>query len=66
MPAPSNKPNPGSDEARALGCECPVIDNSYGRGYRGQPGIFVFNGGCPIHGAAAVEAPTQEASDVGG
>ena len=43
------KPAPGTDEALAEGCTCPVIDNSYGRGYRGQPGIFVFNGGCPVH-----------------
>jgi hypothetical protein len=42
-------PNPGSDEAFALGCRCPRIDNNYGKGYRGQPGIFVFSGGCPLH-----------------
>lgn len=43
------KPAPGTDEALAEGCTCPVIDNGYGRGYRGQPGVFVFNGGCPVH-----------------
>lgn len=25
-------PNPGSEEAIAAGCNCPVIDNHYGRG----------------------------------
>ena len=32
----SNKPNPGSKEAQVLGCVCPVLDNSYGRGYLGN------------------------------
>ena len=27
--------NPGSDEAIAAGCTCPVIDNGHGRGYMG-------------------------------
>lgn len=44
------KPNPGSDRAVELGCTCPVLDNGRGRGYMGQPGIFVFNAGCPLHG----------------
>jgi hypothetical protein len=43
----SVKPNPGSDEAIALGCKCPVIDNGHGKG-RGD-GLFWFNGDCPIH-----------------
>jgi hypothetical protein len=59
------KPAPGTDEALAEGCTCPVIDNSYGRGYRGQPGIFVYSAACPIHGDGP-STPTQEASDVGG
>ena len=42
-------PNPGSDEAIELGCKCPVLDNSHGRGYMGQPGIFMIAGGCPLH-----------------
>lgn len=44
------KPNPGSDEAIAMGCTCPVLDNGHGRGYMGQPGIFVYIEGCPLHG----------------
>ena len=48
-------PNPGSDEAIALGCTCPVLDNGHGAGYFG--GItdehgnitFIINCECPIH-----------------
>lgn len=42
-------PNPGSSEAIAAGCICPVLDNAHGRGYRGQPGVFVMTVGCPVH-----------------
>lgn len=48
-------PNPGSQEAIARGCTCPVMDNSYGRGYmngaRDRDGhtIFVYTMGCPVH-----------------
>lgn len=45
-----NIPNPGSDKALDMGCRCPVLDNSYGRGYYGQPGRFVINASCPVHG----------------
>lgn len=46
------KPNPGSDEARELGCKCPVMDNN-----RGKFPPFEFDGeaawymveGCPVH-----------------
>lgn len=27
----SDKPNPGSDEARAAGCKCAVLDNNHGK-----------------------------------
>lgn len=43
------EPNPGSREAIAQGCTCPVLDNAHGGGYRGNPTIFVFSGGCPVH-----------------
>lgn len=43
-------PNPGSDEARKLGCNCPVIDNGRGKGWMGLPGVFVQRGDCPLHG----------------
>jgi hypothetical protein len=47
--------NPGSDEARAGGCKCPVIDNSHGRGAYDTPGgpVFWVNDDCPIHGSSA-------------
>jgi len=42
-------PNPGTEEAQSQGCVCPVIDNHYGRGYRGEEGVFVFSMECPLH-----------------
>ena len=43
-----NKPNPGSKEAVDQGCICPVLDNSYGKGYYGS-GDFVISMDCPLH-----------------
>lgn len=44
-------PNPGSDEALALGCLCPVMDNCHGQGAYG-PGSDVFwvDDSCKLHG----------------
>jgi hypothetical protein len=49
-------PNPGSDEAVAKGCTCPVFDNARGKGLMGgakdpRTGetLFVFNAACPLH-----------------
>ena len=42
-------PSPGSQEALDQDCICPVIDNYYGEGYMGQPGIFVYNMECLVH-----------------
>ena len=47
-------PNPGSDEAIALGCICPVLDNNHGRG----PGPFWQVASCPVH-----SWPPEEAND---
>ena len=48
----TDRPNPGSEEARAKGCTCPVIDNHFGAGFPGgedgRP-LFWINGDCPIH-----------------
>lgn len=44
--------NPGSDEARAAGCRCPVIDNNHGAGMgRDADGerTFVMSFACPLH-----------------
>lgn len=42
-------PRPGSMDAQMRGCTCPIIDNGHGRGYRGQPDIFVITADCPVH-----------------
>lgn len=42
------KPNPGSDEARALGCTCPIMDNNRGK-WKPWPGDWWINEGCPLH-----------------
>lgn len=49
MDEDNDTPPPGTHEAIVKGCTCPVIDNAYGRGYMGQPGIYVFTVGCPVH-----------------
>jgi hypothetical protein len=62
-------PNPGSNEALLLGCQCPVLDNGHGRGYLGgvkaKDGstVFVYNYGCPVHfpRSPTVAEPPHEA-----
>lgn len=43
---------PGSKEAEAIGCTCPVIDNHYGDGRYGNGELYgwFMVGNCPIHG----------------
>lgn len=55
-------PNPGSDEAIAQGCRCPVIDNHHGWGYWSKD-VFSINLSCPLHGTAAREAAELEGQD---
>jgi hypothetical protein len=45
----TDTPNPGSDEAIAEGCSCPVLDNGRGRGSGYGEGMFWINGDCPVH-----------------
>jgi hypothetical protein len=54
-----DRPNPGSDEARAIGCICPVLDNEHGRGipWPREDGLdpeehpsFYVREDCPVHG----------------
>lgn len=40
-------PNPGSDEALAAGCSCPIMDNGHGRG--SYLGNWIISVGCPLH-----------------
>jgi hypothetical protein len=44
-------PNPGSDEAVAQGCTCPVLDNGRGRGAYQIDGKWQFwiAFDCPLH-----------------
>lgn len=48
-------PNPGSDEAVKQGCQCPRMDNAYGKGWLGgvknEHGntLFVISGNCELH-----------------
>lgn len=59
--APRDVPPPGSFEAVAQGCECPVLDNGRGRGYMGGAKdaegntIFVINCDCPLHAASGTK-----------
>jgi hypothetical protein len=51
--------NPGSAEAVALGCTCPVLDNAHGAGYmrRGTDApVFIFSGACSLHTVASIIA----------
>lgn len=50
----TDKPNPGSPEAEALGCTCPVLDNNHGKGIavtnEGVPDVvFWYHSRCPVH-----------------
>ena len=48
---PLAPPNPGSDEAVARGCSCPVLDNAHGAGLPYPDGpVFWVNKDCPLHG----------------
>ena len=40
------RPNPGSKEARAMNCKCPILDNGHG---------FVISMDCPLHTTSVEE-----------
>ncbi len=48
----SKAPNPGSEDALAQGCLCPVLDNAHGEGlqFSGGQVLFWMDGDCPLHG----------------
>lgn len=52
-------PNPGSDEARRLGCICAVLDNSHGRG----DGPFWITEGCPVHAPHKPDDGSEDGGD---
>lgn len=55
---PHTPPNPGSPEAVAQGCRCPVLDNGHGKGSGWGAGVYWIAGDCPVHGGTAPEEPT--------
>lgn len=63
-------PPPGSPEAVAAGCLCPVLDNAHGRGIEfvdydsmwrvtGTSRAWWRNSKCPLHGHGAPDADAQ-------
>lgn len=53
--------NPGSKEALAIGCKCPVLDNGYGKGVYGgllfddgKPKFWIASN-CPIHNGTSAD-----------
>ena len=51
--------SPGSDAAIALGCKCPVLDNSHGRGWYGRESVYVISETCEVHAARAAIAKAE-------
>ena len=45
---PETNASPGTREAIAAGCRCPVMDNGHGWGY-GTKGQFIYNEACDYH-----------------
>ena len=46
----TSNPTPGSDDAIAQGCTCPVLDNGRGRGYQiDGKRQFWIDWACPVH-----------------
>ena len=56
-----SKSNPGSKSAIDAGCVCPVMDNSHGKGYYGQEGVYVYSGACEYH--KGIIPPTKSTLD---
>lgn len=52
-------PNPGSPEAVAQGCICPVMDNGRGDPELGRIRGFVVVVGCPLHSPTARQQTRQ-------
>lgn len=55
--------NPGSPEAVAVGCTCPVIDNRRGKGAyldADDTPLFWYSPECPVHVARGMGTPQPE------
>ena len=61
---PGTISNPGSIDAKKLGCLCPVMDNNHGKwppfpagtAWGGDKGGWYVAGDCPVHAVAAADA----------
>lgn len=53
---PSERPNPGSNEALDAGCICPVMDNNHGKYAPYPPDGWWIDPECPVHGQNPDEA----------
>lgn len=59
-------PAPGSPAAIKLGCECPVFDNSFGKGtdYIDDDGpLYYIVTTCPVHGTPNKKDRRRNVSD---
>lgn len=58
-------PAPGSPEAIAQGCTCPVLDNGHGKGYLGDGERFgwIISEDCPVHGSKFEEICSTKPSE---
>ena len=59
--------NPGSKEAYAKGCTCPIIDNRYGAGFGPSlpyNPLFVISENCPIHGGRREKCLINQGEDL--
>ncbi len=58
-------PNPGSDEAIALSCLCPIIANNHGHQGLGREGLLLggwwITENCPLHDVREKEEEAQNA-----
>ena len=52
------KGSPGSPQAVANGCRCPVLDNAHGKGI--GDGAYWISERCPIHNNAVDTMPLPE------
>jgi hypothetical protein len=62
----TSNPTPGSDDAIAQGCTCPVLDNGRGRGAYQIDGKrqFWIAFGCPVHqGVEPLDYSDSETDD---
>lgn len=66
-PSKEVPPNPGSKEAIALGCKCPVLDNGHGKGSAWGLGVFWISEACGLHHRPhlLVLTPPTEGTGVG-